>query len=59
MKAGAFTEMGRTVFLLFNLNSIATSKKKKITPAPSSHEPRQAEVKFGFYSKVYICISFH
>ena len=36
MKAGAFTEKGKTVFLLLNLNSIATSKKKK------SHQPLQA-----------------
>ena len=57
MKAGAFTEKGKTVFLLLNLNSIANSKKKKkITPAPSSHEPRQAEVNFGFCLKVYIGI---
>ena len=35
MKAGAFTEKGKTVFLL--LNSIATSKKKK-----KSHQPLQA-----------------
>ena len=39
----------------FNSN-FKKKKKKKITPAPSSHEPRQAEVNFGFCLKVYIGI---
>ena len=35
MKAGDFTEKGRNVFFLLNLNSIAASKnKRKITAAP-------------------------